>query len=178
MTASMPTENFGNFVTGSLFLSSYQNFRNCNTARFPKATKLSEILVPGTKCSRYSNLRNFSTARQARKRLPKGSAPKDEVAGARGAHKKNGGDQHDTVLLGNAKGRGYRGQGCAQKNGGDQHDTVLLENIYIYIYVYIYIHTCNQTNIISFQINIIYIYFTWLAPGRWRKILVKTVFQS
>ena len=30
-----------------------------------------------------------------------------------------------------AKVRGSRGQGRAQKNGGDQHDTVLLENIYI-----------------------------------------------
>ena len=53
MTASMPTKNFGSFITGSLSPSSYRNFRNFNTARFPKAAKISEISIPGKKCSRY-----------------------------------------------------------------------------------------------------------------------------
>ena len=67
--------------------SSYQNFRNFKTARFPYPTKFSEILVAGKNCSRYY-LGKFSTARQARKRLSKGNAPKYEVPGARATRKK------------------------------------------------------------------------------------------
>ena len=38
ITASMPSENF---IAGSVSPSSYENFRNFNTARFPKAIKIS-----------------------------------------------------------------------------------------------------------------------------------------
>ena len=79
MAASMPTENFGNFITGSVSPSSYQNFRNFSTARFPKATKISEILVagkiaPGTKTSetlvpRDRHARGFQKEMRQRTRL-------------------------------------------------------------------------------------------------------------
>ena len=54
--ARIPTENFGNLITGSLSRSSNQNFRNFTTATFLKGTKFRkfqqwEEIAPGTKIS-------------------------------------------------------------------------------------------------------------------------------
>ena len=106
----MPTENFGNFIAGSVSPSSYENFRNFNTARFPKPIKTSEILVaekiaPGTKIS--------------------------EVLVPRDRHAR--GFQKET-----RQSTRFQGPGARTKNGGDQHDTVLIRAYTIYFFIFPY----------------------------------------
>ena len=86
MTASMPTENFRNFITGSLSPSSYQNFGNFSTGKkgFPV------LKFPKFWCHEKGTPEAFNRNRA-------------KVRGSRGQGRaqKNGGDQNDTVLLEN-----------------------------------------------------------------------------
>ena len=79
---NIPTENY---IIKNLSPSSFQNI---NPTRFPKATKISEILV----------------TREIHKRLSKRNAPKGEVPEAgQGRAQKNGSDQYDLILLDNSR---------------------------------------------------------------------------